>query len=56
MLTLQKASSGTTLDIYGSEEAFAKDVAGAYVEFVNEIYAAGCRNLQLDDCVWGRYG
>ena len=44
---------GTTLDIYGSEEAFAKDVAGAYVEFVNEIYAAGCRNLQFDDCVWG---
>ena len=32
---------------------FAKDVAGAYVEFVNEIYAAGCRNLQFDDCVWG---
>ena len=30
-----------------------KDVAGAYVEFVNEIYAAGCRNLQFDDCVWG---
>jgi methionine synthase II (cobalamin-independent) len=23
------------------------------VEFVNEIYAAGCRNLQFDDCVWG---
>ena len=46
---------GTTLDIYGSEEAFAKDVAGAYVEFVNEIYAAGCRNIQFDDCTWGIY-
>ena len=23
------------------------------MEFVNEIYAAGCRNLQFDDCVWG---
>ena len=43
----------TTLDIYGTEEAFAKDVIKAYVEFVNEIYAAGCRNLQFDDCVWG---
>ena len=23
------------------------------MEFVNEIYEAGCRNLQFDDCVWG---
>lgn len=43
----------TTLDIYGSEEAFAEDVVKAYNEFVREIYAAGCRNLQFDDCVWG---
>ena len=43
----------TTLDIYGSEEAFAEDVVRAYSEFVQEIYAAGCRNLQFDDCVWG---
>lgn len=43
----------TTLDIYGTEEAFADDVIKAYSEFVDEIYAAGCRNLQFDDCVWG---
>ena len=43
----------TTLDIYGSEEAFAEDVIKAYNEFVRESYAAGCRNLQFDDCVWG---
>ena len=42
-----------TLDIYGTEEAFAEDVIKAYSEFVKEIYAAGCRNLQFDDCVWG---
>ena len=42
-----------TLDIYGTEEAFADDVVKAYSEFVAEIYAAGCRNLQFDDCVWG---
>ena len=42
-----------TLDIYGTEEAFAEDVIKAYGEFVDEIYAAGCRNLQFDDCVWG---
>lgn len=43
----------TTLDIYGTEEAFADDVVKVYSEFVAEIYAAGCRNLQFDDCVWG---
>lgn len=43
----------TTLDIYGTEEAFADDVVKAYSEFVDDIYAAGCRNLQFDDCVWG---
>ena len=51
-----RASQGllaTTIEIYGSESAFAEDVIKAYVEFVNEIYAAGCRNLQFDDCVWG---
>ena len=42
-----------TLAIYGTEEAFAEDVIKAYNEFVAEIYAAGCRNLQFDDCVWG---
>ncbi len=42
-----------TLEIYGSEEAFASDVVKGYVEFVNEIYAAGCHQLQFDDCVWG---
>lgn len=42
-----------TLEIYGSEEAFADDVVKAYNEFVQEIYHAGCRQLQFDDCVWG---
>lgn len=44
-----------TLAIYGTEEAFADDVIKAYNEFVAEIYAAGCRNLQFDDCVWGEW-
>ena len=43
----------TTLEIYGTEEAFAEDVIKSYGEFIEEIYAAGCRNLQFDDCVWG---
>ena len=42
-----------TLKIYGTEEAFAEDVIKAYGEFIKELYEAGCRNLQFDDCVWG---
>ena len=42
-----------TLEIYGSEEKFADDVAACYKKFVEDIYEAGCRNLQFDDCVWG---
>ena len=42
-----------TLGFYGSEEAFGDDVVKAYNEFVQEIYHAGCRQLQFDDCVWG---
>lgn len=42
-----------TLGIYGSEEKFAVDVMESYGKFIEEIYEAGCRNLQFDDCVWG---
>ena len=42
-----------TLSIYENEEAFAFDVVKDYIEFVHEIYDAGCRVLQFDDCVWG---
>ena len=44
---------GTTLEIYATVEAFLEDVVKAYGQFIQEIYAAGCRNLQFDDCVWG---
>lgn len=40
------------MKIYGTEEAFAEDVIKAYGEFIKELYEAGCRNLQFDDCVW----
>ena len=35
------------------ENTVAKDIAEGYREFIKEVYAAGCRNLQLDDCSWG---
>lgn len=44
-----------TLTIYETTEAFAQDVVDAYKDFIGEVYAAGCRNLQLDDCTWGGF-
>ena len=38
---------------YESTEAFEADLVAAYTAFINDLYAAGCRNLQLDDCSWG---
>lgn len=29
------------------------DVAKAYHQVIEDLYAAGCRTLQLDDCTWG---
>ncbi|MCV9879813.1 uroporphyrinogen decarboxylase/cobalamine-independent methonine synthase family protein [Brenneria izbisi] len=42
-----------TTSIYPSEDELVADIASAYRTFIQEIYAAGCRNLQLDDCTWG---
>ncbi|MEE3664420.1 5-methyltetrahydropteroyltriglutamate--homocysteine methyltransferase [Brenneria sp. g21c3] len=42
-----------TREIYPTEDELVADIAGAYQTFIKEIYAAGCRNLQLDDCTWG---
>lgn len=42
-----------TLKYYASVEDFKADLVKMYKSFIEEIYAAGCRNLQLDDCSWG---
>ena len=42
-----------TLKYYASVEDFKADLVKMYKAFIEEIYAAGCRNLQLDDCSWG---
>ena len=42
-----------TKKFYDKQEEVAKDIAEGYREFIKEVYAAGCRNLQFDDCVWG---
>lgn len=51
---LQRPENKPATDaIYPSEQDLLDDIAKAYRTFINELYAAGCRNLQLDDCTWG---
>lgn len=42
-----------TLAIYPSQDDLINDIVSAYQTFIREIYAIGCRNVQLDDCTWG---
>lgn len=41
--------------IYPDREELKKDIVKAYGEVIDELYDAGCRNLQLDDCTWTLY-
>lgn len=42
-----------TEGIYPQQEELVADIIKAYQDVIKELYAAGCRNLQLDDCTWG---
>lgn len=43
----------STLQYYPRQSDLVADIAAAYQTFIREVYAAGCRSLQLDDCTWG---
>ena len=42
-----------TKAIYPKEEELIKDIAEGYKKVIRELYEAGCRNIQFDDCTWG---
>ena len=42
-----------TKKIYPDDEQLIQDIAAAYRTVIRALYAAGGRNLQLDDCTWG---
>ena len=46
-------NSKNTREFYPNTEKLIEDIAAAYCTFFQEIYAAGCRTVQLDDCTWG---
>ena len=42
-----------TRQYYPNTDELIEDIAKAYRTFFREIYEAGCRTVQLDDCTWG---
>lgn len=39
-------------EFYASEEALIEDIGAAYRTVIKDLYAAGCRSVQIDDCTW----
>lgn len=42
-----------TRKYYANTTELVDDIVSCYNDFVAQLYQAGCRNLQLDDCTWG---
>ncbi|MDF2943612.1 MAG: methionine synthase, vitamin-B12 independent [Herbinix sp.] len=43
----------STKAIYPNEEDLIQDIAEGYKKVIRDLYAAGCKNIQFDDCTWG---
>ena len=43
----------TTRSFYPDLEELIQDIAAAYRQVIKDLYDAGCRNIQFDDCTWG---
>lgn len=42
-----------TSKYYADTDELVRDIAVGYKKVIRDLYDAGCRNLQLDDCSWG---
>ncbi|MDT2671791.1 5-methyltetrahydropteroyltriglutamate--homocysteine S-methyltransferase [Enterococcus dongliensis] len=40
-------------EIYPTNERLIEDIVKAYRQVIADLYAAGARTIQLDDCTWG---
>ncbi len=50
---LRPENQANAKEFYPNQEDLDHDVATAYHQVIEDLYAAGCRTLQLDDCTWG---
>ncbi|MCD8356944.1 MAG: 5-methyltetrahydropteroyltriglutamate--homocysteine S-methyltransferase [Clostridia bacterium] len=42
-----------TRKYYPTNAELIEDIAAGYKKVIRELYDAGCRDIQLDDCTWG---
>jgi len=42
-----------TRKFYPTDEELIDDIVKGYKKVITDLYKAGCRNIQLDDCTWG---
>ncbi|PZD97128.1 5-methyltetrahydropteroyltriglutamate--homocysteine methyltransferase [Paenibacillus sambharensis] len=49
----REENQASTKAIYKDREELVSDIAKAYKAAILELYAAGCRSIQIDDCTWG---
>jgi 5-methyltetrahydropteroyltriglutamate--homocysteine methyltransferase len=53
---LQRAENQEiTNKFYANINDLINDIAKAYQTVIKDLYDAGCRSLQLDDCTWGMF-
>lgn len=50
---IRPENQASVKNAYESLDDLDHDVAAAYHQVIEDLYAAGCRTLQLDDCTWG---
>lgn len=50
---IRPENQASVKNIYSNTDDLDRDVAAAYHQVIQDLYAAGCRTLQIDDCTWG---
>ena len=51
----RKDNIENTKAFYPDINVLIEDIGAAYRTVIKELYEAGCRNIQLDDCTWGMF-
>lgn len=51
----RKDNIENTTKIYPDINVLIEDIGAAYRTVIRELYEAGCRNIQVDDCTWGMF-
>ena len=53
LFLLQAGSAENYPNPYSSDDALSDALVGAYAQVLRDLYDAGCRVAQFDDCTWG---